>query len=120
MEEKCYSLQKSSAWAGVISSQVSSVRQSMVLYDGFTPFELQVETGIFFVFRANELLFYGFFSCSFVAVFNGPTTSHKVGKLQERTEYQFRIQASNDAGPGPFSDVVSFVTTAQPPNTVKG
>ena len=57
---------------------------------------------------------------SFVAVFSGPTTSHKVGKLQERTEYQFRIQASNDAGPGTFSDVVSFVTTAQPPNIVKG
>lgn len=59
-------------------------------------------------------------SGSFSTVFNGPTTSHKVGKLQERTEYQFRIQASNDAGPGPFSEVVSFVTTAQPPNTVKG
>lgn len=52
-------------------------------------------------------------------MFNGATTSHKVGKLQERTEYQFRIQASNEAGPGSFSDTVSFVTTAQPPNTVK-
>lgn len=56
---------------------------------------------------------------SFSTVFNGATTSHKVGKLQERTEYQFRIQASNEAGPGSFSDTVSFVTTAQPPNTVK-
>lgn len=57
---------------------------------------------------------------SFTTVFNGPTTSHKVSKLHERTEYQFRIQASNDAGAGPFSDATSFVTTAQPPNTVKG
>ena len=53
-------------------------------------------------------------------MFNGSATSHKVGKLHERTEYQFRIQASNDAGPGPFSDVMSFVTTAQPPSAVKG
>lgn len=52
-------------------------------------------------------------------MFNGATTSHKVGKLQERTEYQFRIQASNEAGPGSYSDTVSFVTTAQPPNAVK-
>lgn len=56
----------------------------------------------------------------FTTIFSGSSTSHKVNKLQERTEYQFRIQASNDAGAGPFSDVVSFMTTSQPPNVVKG
>ena len=90
----------------------SSIRASSREYKG---------RNTLFFFRATEQAFVlWLFSCSFVAAFNGPTTSHKVGKLQERTEYQFRIQASNDAGPGPFSDVVSFVTTAQPPNTVKG
>lgn len=59
-------------------------------------------------------------SGNFTTVFNGPTTSYKVGKLQERTEYQFCIQACNDAGPGPFSDVVSFSTTVQPPIVVRG
>lgn len=53
-------------------------------------------------------------------VFSGSTTSHKVGKLQERTEYQFRIQASNEAGTGPYSEVYSFHTTIQPPLSVKG
>ncbi|EDO39347.1 predicted protein [Nematostella vectensis] len=53
-------------------------------------------------------------------IFNGATTSHKVGKLRERTEYDFRIQASNEAGTGSYSDVFTFMTTAQPPGAIKG
>ncbi|KAK3737398.1 hypothetical protein QZH41_019942 [Actinostola sp. cb2023] len=59
-------------------------------------------------------------SGNFHTIFNGSTTSHKVGKLRERIEYEFRIQASNEAGTGPDSDVYSFRTTAQPPSVVKG
>ena len=70
-----------------------------------------------FIDNHCQLLFSYF---SFTTIFSGSSTSHKVNKLQERTEYQFRIQASNDAGAGPFSDVVSFMTTSQPPNVVKG
>ena len=43
-----------------------------------------------------------------------------MNKLRERTEYKFRIQATNDAGTGPFSEIFSFSTTAQPPPVVKG
>ncbi|XP_048588285.1 fibronectin type-III domain-containing protein 3A [Nematostella vectensis] len=57
---------------------------------------------------------------NFQTIFNGATTSHKVGKLRERTEYDFRIQASNEAGTGSYSDVFTFMTTAQPPGAIKG
>ena len=84
----------------------------------FVKYEVFVEQYLLGILDVSVIK-HSFFS-SFTTVFNGPTTSHKVSKLHERTEYQFRIQASNDAGAGPFSDATSFVTTAQPPNTVKG
>ena len=99
---------------------VSRYCDAIGLFHSSLKSETEREVRIFSSSVLTSFCFMAFISCSFVTVFNGPTTSHKVGKLQERTEYQFRIQASNDAGPGPFSDVVSFVTTAQPPNTVKG
>ena len=57
---------------------------------------------------------------SFHTVYHGTGNSHKVNKLSELTEYQFRIHASNNAGDGPFSEVSRFKTTKAPPPAVKG
>jgi predicted phage tail protein len=56
---------------------------------------------------------------SFHPVYHGPSHTHKVNKLSELTEYEFRIYASNDAGDGPYSDVIKFITTKAPPPAVK-
>ncbi|CAN0242913.1 unnamed protein product [Lampetra fluviatilis] len=43
-------------------------------------------------------------------VYSGPCHTYKVQRLQESTEYRFRIQASNQAGRGPYSQLHSFTT----------
>jgi hypothetical protein len=45
---------------------------------------------------------------------------HKVSKLNESTDYHFRIFASNDAGDGHLSDIYSYRTTKAPPAAMKG
>ncbi|XP_063727044.1 fibronectin type-III domain-containing protein 3A-like isoform X2 [Symsagittifera roscoffensis] len=55
----------------------------------------------------------------FVTTFSGAAVSYKVIKLQEQTSYTFRINASNDAGSGPFSSLYSFTTTKSPPPPIK-
>lgn len=57
--------------------------------------------------------------CSFQPVYQGSGHTHKVTKLNELTEYQFRIYAINDAGDGPLSDVFRFTTTKAPPAALK-
>jgi hypothetical protein len=52
---------------------------------------------------------------SFQAIYHGTSHVHKVNKLNESTDYQFRIFASNDAGDGPSSDIYTFRTTKAPP-----
>ncbi|CAF3170217.1 unnamed protein product [Rotaria socialis] len=52
-------------------------------------------------------------------IYTGTTYSHKINKLQENTQYNFRICAKNDSGAGPWSDIYTFTTTKAPPNALK-
>ena len=60
------------------------------------------------------------FCFRFSNVFSGMAASFSVSKLKELSSYTFRINASNDAGDGPFSEPKTFYTKAQPPHMVKG
>ncbi|XP_039601791.1 fibronectin type-III domain-containing protein 3A isoform X1 [Polypterus senegalus] len=55
----------------------------------------------------------------FVSLYRGPCHTHKVQRLNESTSYSFCIQAFNEAGEGPFSDVYMFTTTKSPPPPLK-
>ncbi|XP_043830287.1 fibronectin type-III domain-containing protein 3a-like isoform X4 [Dromiciops gliroides] len=55
----------------------------------------------------------------FVTLLNGPCHTYKVQRLSECTTYNFKIQAYNEAGEGPFSDVYTFTTTKSPPAPLK-
>ncbi|XP_029026502.1 fibronectin type-III domain-containing protein 3A isoform X2 [Betta splendens] len=55
----------------------------------------------------------------FIYVYKGPCHTHKVQRLNESTSYTFRIQAFNEAGEGPFSNVYTFTTPRSPPAPVK-
>uniref|UniRef100_UPI00398E58DB fibronectin type-III domain-containing protein 3A-like n=1 Tax=Pristiophorus japonicus TaxID=55135 RepID=UPI00398E58DB len=55
----------------------------------------------------------------FVSMYNGPCHTYKVQRLNESSAYNFRIQAYNDAGEGPFSEVYTFATTKSPPPPLK-
>ncbi|XP_067102005.1 fibronectin type-III domain-containing protein 3A isoform X1 [Osmerus mordax] len=55
----------------------------------------------------------------FVSLYRGPCHTHKVQRLNESTSYTFRIQAFNEAGEGPFSNVYTFTTPRSPPAPVK-
>jgi len=56
---------------------------------------------------------------SYCAIYHGSNHSHKISKLSEMTEYEFRIHAVNEAGDGPHSDIFKFKTTKAPPPGVK-
>ncbi|KAM4628363.1 fibronectin type-III domain-containing protein 3A isoform 1-T8 [Polymixia lowei] len=55
----------------------------------------------------------------FISLCKGPCHTHKVQRLNESTSYTFRIQAFNEAGEGPFSNVYTFTTPRSPPAPVK-
>nr|XP_048273862.1 fibronectin type III domain containing protein 3C1-like [Myodes glareolus] len=55
----------------------------------------------------------------FSVIYHGPDLTHKVQKLSEYTQYKFKIQACNEAGEGPQSDVYTFMTTKTPPGALK-
>ncbi|XP_056467331.1 fibronectin type-III domain-containing protein 3A isoform X3 [Gadus chalcogrammus] len=55
-----------------------------------------------------------------VSLYKGPCHTHKVQRLNESTSYTFRIQAFNEAGQGPFSNVYTFTTPRSPPAPVRG
>ncbi|KAK1899782.1 Fibronectin type-III domain containing protein 3A [Dissostichus eleginoides] len=55
----------------------------------------------------------------FISLYKGPCHTHKVQRLNESTSYTFRIQAFNEAGEGPFSNVYTFTTPRSPPVPVK-
>lgn len=52
-------------------------------------------------------------------MYEGVSKSYKVVKLEEKTEYIFRISAQNEAGEGPFSNLYTFLTTAAQPPQLK-
>ncbi|CAO2623969.1 Fibronectin type III domain containing protein 3C1 [Lemmus lemmus] len=56
----------------------------------------------------------------FSVIYHGADLTHKVQKLSEYTQYKFKIQACNEAGEGPQSDVYTFTTTKTPPGALKG
>ncbi|KAM9326766.1 fibronectin type-III domain-containing protein 3A-like [Gastrophryne carolinensis] len=55
----------------------------------------------------------------FFTIYNGPCHTYKVQRLNESTTYNFRIQACNESGEGPFSDIYSFATTKSLPVALK-
>ncbi|KAL1766812.1 fibronectin type III domain containing protein 3C1 isoform X1, partial [Sigmodon hispidus] len=55
----------------------------------------------------------------FSVIYQGSDLSYKVQKLSEYTQYKFKIQACNEAGEGPQSDVYTFSTTKIPPGALK-
>lgn len=56
---------------------------------------------------------------AFFSVYNGPANFFKVNKLQESTNYLFRISASNETGQGKFSEIYKFTTIKSPPVILK-
>ena len=62
----------------------------------------------------------GLFIFSFHPVYQGSGHSYKVNKLNELTQYEFRIYASNEAGDGPYSETFKFETSKAPPPVMKG
>ncbi|XP_064639547.1 fibronectin type-III domain-containing protein 3A-like isoform X2 [Lineus longissimus] len=56
---------------------------------------------------------------SFYNVYQGTSHNHKVSKLNELTEYSFRICASNEAGQGDRSEEYAFRTTKAPPPAIR-
>lgn len=57
---------------------------------------------------------------TFIPVYKGAMLSHKINRLQETTQYSFRINACNKAGDGPYSPVFKCSTSKAPPPAVKG
>ncbi|EDL14052.1 mCG140795, partial [Mus musculus] len=55
----------------------------------------------------------------FSVFYRGPDVTYKVQMLSEYTEYKFKIQACNEAGEGPESDIYTFTTTKSPPTALK-
>ncbi|XP_076253735.1 fibronectin type-III domain-containing protein 3A-like isoform X2 [Rhynchophorus ferrugineus] len=58
-------------------------------------------------------------SKEWVCVYRGSALTCKVNKLHELTSYRFRINATNDAGVGDYSDQYQFSTTIAPPSILK-
>ncbi|XP_072126584.1 fibronectin type-III domain-containing protein 3A-like isoform X5 [Mobula birostris] len=55
----------------------------------------------------------------FISIYSGPCHTYKIQRLNELSAYNFKIQAINDGGEGPFSEVYTFVTTRCPPPVLK-
>lgn len=61
-----------------------------------------------------------FYCFRFIPIYRGPSHTYKIQRLTESTCYSFRIQAVNDAGEGPFSEISTFCTTKSVPPAIKG
>lgn len=55
----------------------------------------------------------------FQCIYKGTALNYKVNKLHEITTYKFRINASNDAGTGEYSDEYEFMTSISPPAVLR-
>ncbi|KAM4817917.1 fibronectin type III domain containing protein 3C1-like [Thomomys bottae] len=71
----------------------------------------------------SSLISYNLFmkdrSDRFSVIYHGPCQTHRVQRLTECTEYSFKIQACNEAGEGPESDIYVFTTKKTPPAALK-
>uniref|UniRef100_A0A8C5QJV7 Fibronectin type III domain containing 3B n=1 Tax=Leptobrachium leishanense TaxID=445787 RepID=A0A8C5QJV7_9ANUR len=87
--------------------------QSLKLKWGESSTKLQSSDDVMFILQIEDK------NKRFLPIYRGPSHTYKVQRLMECTCYSFRIQAVNDAGEGPFSDVCTFSTTKSVPPTIK-
>lgn len=55
----------------------------------------------------------------FEQLYQGSSNTYKVNKLNESSEYVFRVCAINEAGQGPWSDLCTVSTSKAPPSQLK-
>ena len=55
----------------------------------------------------------------FTSVYKGPANFFKVNRLEESTNYAFRISATNETGQGAWSNILTFKTARSPPIITK-
>ncbi|XP_075717735.1 fibronectin type III domain-containing protein 3B isoform X2 [Rhinoderma darwinii] len=87
--------------------------QSLKLKWGESGTKFQISDDVIFILQIEDK------NKRFLPIYRGPSHTYKVQRLTEFTCYTFRIQAVNDAGEGPFSDVYTFNTTKSVPPTIK-
>ncbi|OCT78617.1 fibronectin type III domain-containing protein 3B [Xenopus laevis] len=87
--------------------------QSLKLKWGDSSSKSQATDDIIYILQIEDK------SKRFLPIYRGPSHTYKVQRLAEFTCYSFRIQAVNDAGEGPFSDICTFSTTKLVPPTIK-
>ncbi|XP_068137137.1 fibronectin type III domain-containing protein 3B isoform X1 [Hyperolius riggenbachi] len=87
--------------------------QSLKLKWGESSTKLQPLDDVIFILQIEDK------NKRFLPIYRGPSHTYKVQRLTEFTCYNFRIQAVNDAGEGPFSDIYTFCTTKSVPPTIK-
>ncbi|KAM3931373.1 fibronectin type III domain-containing protein 3B isoform 1-T2 [Leptodactylus fuscus] len=87
--------------------------QSLKLKWGESGTKFQATDDVIFILQIEDK------NKRFLPIYRGPSHTYKVQRLTEFTCYNFRIQAVNDAGEGPFSDIYTFSTTKSVPPTIK-
>ncbi|XP_075058235.1 fibronectin type III domain-containing protein 3B [Mixophyes fleayi] len=87
--------------------------QSLKLKWGESSTKFQASDDVIFILQVEDK------NKRFLPIYRGPSHTYKLQRLTEFTFYSFRIQAVNDAGEGPFSDVYTFSTTKLVPPTIK-
>ncbi|KAG9494077.1 hypothetical protein GDO78_001751 [Eleutherodactylus coqui] len=87
--------------------------QSLKLKWGESGTKFQTSDEVIFILQIEDK------NKRFLPIYRGPSHTYKVQRLTEFTCYNFRIQALNDAGEGPFSDVYTFSTNKSVPPTIK-
>ncbi|XP_073434942.1 fibronectin type III domain-containing protein 3B isoform X1 [Dendrobates tinctorius] len=87
--------------------------QSLKLKWGESGTKFQASDDVIFILQIEDK------NKRFIPIYRGPSHTYKVQRLTEFTCYNFRIQAVNDAGEGPFSDIYTFSTAKSVPPTIK-
>ncbi|XP_078522107.1 fibronectin type III domain-containing protein 3B isoform X1 [Lissotriton helveticus] len=92
---------------------VAAGPQSLKLKWGDCPSKIQAIEDMIYILQIEDR------NKRFIPIYRGPSHTYKVQRLTESTDYSFRIQAQNDAGEGPFSDICTFCTTKAIPPAIK-